>query len=168
MCTLDTMLCANGEGVKLIVAFCGHSTYVENIDDERKILAILEKCVADAPCDLFLGEYGGFDSFAYRCAKKFKELHHEKKLVFVTPYLSENYQKNAVEYTQGRFDQVLYPPLENVPPRYAIHRRNRWMVEQADVLIAYITHKYGGAYEMYRYATRKGKCVYNIAQDCFQ
>jgi len=147
----------------LIVAFCGHSSYVQSIDDEKKVLALLEDLVGDKPCELFLGEYGSFDSFAYRCAKKFKGARLDRTLVFVTPYLSEKYHKNNTENARDRFDQVLYPPLESVPLRYAISRRNRWIAEQADVLIAFVTHAYGGAYTMYRHAKRKGCAVYNIA-----
>ncbi|MBE6655993.1 MAG: hypothetical protein E7609_03850 [Ruminococcaceae bacterium] len=147
----------------MIIAFCGHANYIENEEDEQKVLLLLEKRVNDEGCELFLGEYGGFDSFAYRCAKKHKEAHPQSRMIFVTPYLSPEYRKNSIEYTKHRFDQVIYPPLENVPPRYAIVRQNRWIVEQADVIIAYITHKYGGAYKMYQYAKKKDKEVYNIA-----
>ena len=147
----------------MIVAFCGHRNYIETAADEEKVLALLSSCVGAGACELFLGEYGNFDSFAYRCAKKFKGERTDRRLVFVTPYLSTEYRKNAVEYTKNRFDQVVYPPLETVPPRYAIVRRNKWIVEQADVLIAYITHKHGGAYTMYQYAQKKEKVVFNIA-----
>ena len=83
------------------------------------------------------------------------------RLLFVTPYLSESYTRN-MEWCQGRFDGVIYPPLENVPPRYAISRRNRWIVEQADLLFTYITHEFGGAYAMYRYAKQKDKEIYQL------
>ena len=149
--------------IVLIVAFCGHSSYVENLDDEKKVLLLLEGPVGDEVCEFFLGEYGGFDRFAYRCAKKIKGNQGKRKLVFVTPYLFENYRKNNIENIIDRFDQVVYPPIEKVPPRYAIARRNLWIAEQADVVIAYITHEYGGAYTMYRHAQKKHKLVYNIA-----
>ena len=148
---------------EVIIAFCGHANYIENAGDEQRVLSLLEKRVGKGECELFLGEYGGFDSFAYRCAQKYRAVHPESRLVFVTPYLMEEYRKNSVEYTKERFDLVLYPPLEKVPPRYAIARRNRWIVEQADIVIAYITNGYGGAYTMYRYALKKGKEIYNIA-----
>ena len=33
---------------------------------------------------------------------------------------------------------------ENVPPRYAIVRRNEWMVRESDVVISGVTHGWGG------------------------
>lgn len=58
---------------------------------------------------------------------------------------------------------IIYPELDNVPLRFAISKRNKWMVEQADIVIAYITHTYGGAYATYRHAKKKNKEIYNIS-----
>ncbi len=105
----------------------------------------------------FLGGYGNFDKFAYDCAKKFKENHMGAKLIFITPYIT------VTKYKKDCFDLIIYPELEKVPLRYAIVHRNKWMVDKADIVIANITHKYGGAYRMYQYAERKNKEIYNIA-----
>ena len=147
----------------MIIAFCGHSDYIENPEDEKKILDILQKEGVDAGNEFFLGEYGGFDTFSYKCAKGFKNTHPNNKLIFVTPYLIDGNRKKNMEFKRERFDLIIYPELENIPPRFAILYRNRWIVEQADIIIAYITHKYGGAYTMYRYAKQKNKKIYNIA-----
>ena len=55
--------------------------------------------------------------------------------------------------------------LENVPPKYAIIRRNEWMVDKADLLLAYITYGWGGAARTYRYAKRKGIPIVNLADE---
>ena len=142
----------------MIIVFCGHSNYIQNAQDETSILKILVEEAGDSPCEILLGGYGGFDAFAYDCVRKFKKDHSATKSVLVTPYLSvkeEGCLKN-------HYDSIVYPGLESVPPRYAISHRNRWLVEQADVVIAYVSHRYGGAYAMYLYAKRKGKKIYNL------
>ncbi len=146
----------------MIVAFCGHTRYMRNAEDEKAILDILNDRVGEAPCDFFVGEYGNFDAFAYDCVKKFKKDHAQANLIFITPYFLSESEKNSFSH-QKQFDFIIYPELENVPRRYAIIHRNRWIVEQADILIAYVTHTYGGAYTMYQYAKRKTKEIYNIA-----
>ncbi len=148
----------------MIIAFCGHAKYKKSLEDEKKILEILEKRIGNTPCEFFLGEYGDFDCFAYECVKKFKKNHPDIMLVFITPYLSVEYKKNYDEYKKDRFDLIIYPELENVPRRYAISYRNRWIADHANIIIAYIDHEYGGAYTMYKYAKRKNKEIYNIAQ----
>ena len=147
----------------MIVAFLGHSQYIRNPMDEKRILDILEQRVGDKPCDFFLGEYGEFDCFAYDCAKKMKEKHAQCRLVFVTPYLPCK-RGNCALRSGERFDYILFPELERIPRRYAILYRNRYIADSADILIAYVTHKYGGAYKMYQYARRKNKESYNIAE----
>lgn len=146
----------------MVIAFCGHSDYIENIQDEVEILNILESEAGDSPCELLLGGYGNFDAFAYRCAKKFRQKHSFSKLILVTPYLDMGEGLRKTIYAMEELDSVLYPELENVPPRYAISHRNRWMVEQADIVISFVSHQYGGAYTTYLHAKRNGKKIYNL------
>ncbi|MBQ3489992.1 MAG: hypothetical protein IJA86_05345 [Clostridia bacterium] len=62
----------------------------------------------------------------------------------------------------GFCDTSIYPPIEQVPPRFAISKRNEWMMANADLIIAYVNHEYGGAYQSLRVAKRKKKKIINI------
>ena len=141
----------------MVVAFCGHSDYLRAENDEKRILEILEMLAKGEVLECWLGEYGGFDRFAYCCARRYKEKHPETKLILVTPYI------NTLEVQKCRFDEILYPPIEHVPPKFAISHRNRWIAENADFIIAYVIREFGGAYTMYQYAKRKKKEIFNIA-----
>ena len=77
----------------MIITFCGHSQYTESGEDEQKILSFLTEKIGDRPAALYLGGYGAFDAFALKCGKKYREAHPDTKLIFVTPYITENYQK---------------------------------------------------------------------------
>lgn len=147
----------------MIVTFCGHSQYTQTPEDERRLLAFLEERINDLPAELYLGGYGAFDAFAYACGRKFQEKHPSTRLVFVTPYITPEYQKNHLRSYQSRYDAIVYAPLEDVPLKFAISRRNQWMVEQADHIVAYIEHAWGGAYQTYKHAKRKQKSVFNLA-----
>ena len=37
------------------------------------------------------------------------------------------------------------------------------MVKKADYVVAYVSHRWGGAYTTYKYAQRKGKEIFNLA-----
>ena len=147
----------------MIVTFCGHSDYKESKQDEEKIMSILEEAVGDRPAELFLGGYGAFDAFARRCGKEFQKTHPHTRLIFVTPYITEAYQKTHLDYAKSDYDEIVYPPIEHAPLKYAISYRNKWMVEQADLLIACVRHRFGGAYQTYLHAKRKEKQLFNIA-----
>ncbi len=147
----------------MIVSFCGHSQFTKSEEHEQKILSFLEEKVGDKPADMYLGGYGDFDRFAYDCCKKYKKMHPNISLVFVTPYLTIDYQRNHFRFQETRYDSILYPEIEDKPKRYAIVYRNKYMVEKADYVVAYVSHDWGGAYETYKYAKRKGKEVLNLA-----
>ena len=146
----------------MIITFFGHSDYVESKEDERKILSFFERTVGDLPAEMFLGGYGSFDAFARRCAEKYRQSHPNVRLVLVTPYLTPEYQRNHLEHAKKEYDSVVYPELECTPPKFAILKRNRWMVDRADVIVAYVTHTWGGAYQAYEYANKKKKSIYNV------
>ena len=147
----------------MIITFCGHSDYRRRVEDEERIFAFLEELAGNEPLELYLGGYGGFDSFALKCGEVYQKLHPNVKLVWVTPYLDPKHRKNPDIEIQ-RYDEIVYPGLEQIPPRFAISHRNRWMVEQADAVIAFVSHEWGGAYKMLFYAKRKGRRILNLAQ----
>lgn len=142
----------------MIITFCGHASFIGSDAHEQNMLSLLEQTAGDRPVKLYLGGYGAFDSFAYRCGRKYKETHPNVMLVLVTPYLTTRGDQGT------GYDTVLYPALEHVPPKFAISHRNRYMVAEADCVIAYIDHAWGGAYQTYQYAKRKGKTVFNLAK----
>ena len=148
----------------MIVTFCGHADFHKTPELESHMLALLKEHVGDTPAEFYLGGYGGFDGFAFEMATRYKIDHPQVSLIFVTPYMSEEYQRNHLTEATARYDAILYPPLEQIPPRFAITHRNRYMVEIADLVIAYVTRQRGGAYQALRHALRKGKSVLNLSE----
>ena len=145
----------------MVVTFCVHAQF-DGTDEYRvKILSILNEIVKDSPVDMYLGGYGEFDSFVYDCCVKYKQMHSDVSIYYITPYMNDEYIKRQT-YLQKEYDGVIYPEIEGVPPRLAITYRNKWMVDSADVVIAYIEHDWGGAYKTYLYAKKKGKIIFNI------
>ena len=84
-------------------------------------------------------------------------------MVFVTPYITAAYQKKCLEEQKNQYDAILYPPIEDKPPKYALVYRNRYMAEKADLMIVYVNRTWGGAYQMYKCAKQKGKPIFNLA-----
>ena len=150
--------------MKKIITFCGHTDFQGTKEHELLFLDILEKEIGNCSADMYLGGYGGFDEFAYQCCLKFKKQHDNISLIFVTPYITESYQENYLNLYSKKYDYILYPEIESRPLRFAITYRNRYMVEKADLVIAFINHTWGGAYETFKYAKRKGKTIFNIGK----
>ncbi len=152
----------------MIITFCGHAQYTETEADEQKLLSLFSELIGDGYAELYLGGYGSFDAFARKCGRKYQTTHPNTRLIFVTPYITESYQKTHLNYNRNLYDEIIYPSLEEKPLRFAISYRNRWMAEKADCIIAYVTHEWGGAYKTYEYAKRMQKQIFNIAQKGIQ
>ena len=112
----------------------------------------------------YTGGYGAFDRFAARCVKEAQKTAKNLRNCLVVPHLTVAMQRELKE-RDDFFDEVIYPALENVPPKYAILRRNEWMAERADLVIGYITHNFGGAAKTWQYAKRKGIPLINLADN---
>ena len=89
---------------------------------------------------------------AAKIVRELKKSHPDIHSTLVIPYMDRDYNIEL-------YDGFIYPPLENTPLRFAISKRNEWMVDQADVVVAYITHDWGGAIKTLEYAQRKKKRI---------
>ena len=79
-------------------------------------------------------------------------------MILVLPYPVKNY-----EYYEDYYDEIVIPDkLYGVHPKAAITERNRWMVTNSDVLIAYMRNKSGGTAACVRMAEQHGRTVIKI------
>ena len=148
----------------MIVTFFGHRDFVAGEMYEEMLMSAFEEAVAGEDVEFYLGDQGAFDRFAYVCAKKYKEIHTNASLVYVTPYLTEDYQRRHLCGLRGKYDSIIYPNIENTPLKYAILARNKYMVQKADLIVAYVDHSWGGAYQMLCFAKKNQKAILNLAQ----
>ena len=148
----------------MIVTFFGHRDYLSTTDDEEKLAAILESFSDKGEITFYLGGYGRFDAFASRCAKTYKKKHPDAKIIFISPYLGD-WLKKRLAFMKIEYDDTIYPGLENVPLKFAIEKRNQWMIDKSDFVICFVKTGFGGAYNSLVYAKRKNKPFINLYQD---
>ena len=136
----------------MIVTFCGHAQISQSEKIEKWLYAVTQKLIEQGATTFYLGGYGAFDSLAASVLREQKKQYPQIELILVLAYL------NTGRDTSG-YDITVYPPLETVPRRFAISHRNRWMVESADVVVAYVLHDWGGAATTLRCAKQKKKQI---------
>lgn len=144
------------------ITFCGHR---EILGDEN-LSARMEQCLriqlSAGGTDFFFGGYGAFQVLAYHKVSVLQKQYPFVHTALVLPYLTEN--RKCFGNCQSGYDEIIYPPLEAVPKRLAILKRDEWLVEQCDLIIAYVSHEWGGAARMLEYARRKKKHIISLVK----
>lgn len=136
----------------MIVAFCGHREVAAAQEVRRWLSGVAEQLILEGADIFYLGGYGGFDRMAAGVLGELKERYPHIRRVLVQAYPNRK--------REAGYDETLYPELEGTPPRLAIARRNRWMAERADVMVAYVAHDWGGAAKTLEYA--RGKRIFRF------
>ena len=145
----------------MIISFCGRANFSENEEIKTKLLELLKNLQNGNPITFYLGGYGNFDLFAKNCAKEHQKAFPSSKVVFVSPYLGKWLEARR-SYLENTYDEIIFPEIENTPPRFAIIARNKWMISNSDLVIAYVNTHYGGAYTSLLYAYKNKKPIINL------
>ncbi len=143
----------------MTVTFFGHREIYEKY--EEKLLFTIENLIINYGANTFyIGHQSNFDATAYRILKKLKENYTFLKIFIVLAYLPKN--KSTYEffdYADAFFPEV----LDNTFSKFAIDKRNKWLVDISDIVVTFVKRNYGGAAKFKEYAEKKNKTVINIA-----
>lgn len=142
----------------MVCTFFGHKDTPPNIAEPLR--ATLVDLIENKQVTTFyFGNQGAFDGVVKTTVKDLKKTYPFISYAVVLAYLP---QKNG-PHEDGT--QTLFPEgLETIHPKFALDRRNTWLVEHADYVVTYVTRSFGGAAKFKTLAEKKGKSVINIAE----
>ena len=133
--------------------FFGHRDCFEL--DREKLCQAIEELIHQGVDTFYVGNQGQFDGAVHSCLKQLRLIYPHIRFSVVLAYLPT--EKREFE----DLSDTVYPEIEG-SPKFAIDRRNRWMLQQAEYVICYVCHITGGAYKFARLAKRQGKKVINL------
>lgn len=143
------------------VTFFGHRDTPQSI--RPKLKAVLTDLIEQHGADTFyVGNHGAFNSTVQRILLELKQTYPHIGCFVVLAYLPG--KRSAVPPPKN-LETIFPEALENVPPKFAIIHRNRWMAEHADMVIAYVSSPGGGAADAMKFAQKRGKTVINLATE---
>ncbi|MGN0178294.1 MAG: hypothetical protein ACI4DY_02475 [Monoglobaceae bacterium] len=119
--------------------FFGHREVTHNI--RPKLTAIIENLITeDNVTEFYVGHQGQFDSMVYSVLKELKSKYPKIRYTVVLAYMPD-------EHIKDRYgEDTLFPDgLESVPKRFAISKRNDWMIRQSGYAVCYVYKITGGA-----------------------
>lgn len=140
----------------MICTFFGHRECYSL--DEKSVERAIAELIENGVDTFYVGHQGNFDSMVFECLKRLKEVYQNISFSVVLAYLPAH--KTKYDLYQG---YSIYPEgLEIGPPRFAIERRNKWMIAEADFCLCYVDHTWGGAYKFAIQAKKKGLTIINM------
>ena len=143
----------------MVCTFFGHGDCYDV--DKNKLRYAIEELILNGVDIFYVGNQGYFDRVVFECLLQLREIYQHLCVEVILAYLPT---------TKSVYDPYLeygvYPEgIELGPPRFAIERRNKWMLSHADFCLCYVNHTWGGAYKFARQAMRKGLFVINLGTE---
>ena len=111
--------------------------------DSARLLDTIRKQILLGTETFYVGNQGQFDAVVYGCLKQLQKEYSHIQIGVVLAYLPNENQEIIAD--------SMYPEIEG-HPKFAIERRNRWMINKAKCCICYINHTWGGAYKFAKLA----------------
>ena len=141
---------------KNAACFFGHREVTHNIRD--KLTEIIENLITEKDVkEFYVGHQGQFDNMAYSVLKELKSNYPHIRYSVVLAYMPDEHIKEVYG------EDTLFPDgLESVPKRFAISKRNDWMIQHSSYAICYVHKITGGAAKFREKAERKGLTIINI------
>lgn len=147
------------------VSFFGHRYMDRPFQVEALLDEIIEKLIHEKDYVEFLvGRNGDFDRYVSSAVRRAKKRYWDNSFfVLVLPYPTAEYQNN-IRYFEEYYDEIeICQASAGAHFRSAIQIRNREMVDRADLVVCFIDHKSGGAYQTFQYAQKQNKKIINLA-----
>ena len=140
-------------------AFFGHKESPDSIKPllEEEIRKLIEN---EGYEEFLVGNQGRFDAMVYSTLKRLQSEYPAIRFYVVLAYMpGRNTEYTTIDYT----DTIFPEGLETVPRRFAISRRNKWIVDNSNAVICYVSHTWGGAYQAVILAEKRNLSIINLA-----
>ena len=137
------------------VSFFGHRQIERPIILETKLEKLIQELlVSKEYVEFLVGRDGEFDqlvsSSVLRCKENIRD--DNSALVLILPYMTSEYRNNEESF-HNYYDEIEICEESSAKHFKSAHQtRNRSMVDRSDMIVFYIEHNSGGAYQTMKYA----------------
>ena len=141
----------------MVCTFFGHRDAPYTIREELRG-AILKLINEEGVKKFYVGNDGGFDCLVQRVLQEITEIRKDITFSVVLSRISEN-------VLSGDQEKSIFPEgMEAAPYRFAIAKRNEWMIAHSTHAIVYVCHESSHCARWLDRATRKGLRVRNLSE----
>lgn len=142
-----------------VCTFFGHRDVPDQVASRLRELLIylIEKKGAT---HFLVGNQGKYDQMVLRILISLQREYPDMKIEVVLAYLPRK------PLSLGETVSAFVPEaLESVPPRFAIDKRNRWMIDHSSFAVTYAWKPGGNAVNYKEIAIKKGLTIFELSQE---
>lgn len=140
----------------MVCTFFGHSECCGL--DAATLRGAIEGFIKQGVTEFVVGNHGQFDGMVFSCLQNLSKDYPEISYSVALAYLPTHKQEYDIYHGHS-----FYPEGQEVgPAKFAIERRNRYLISVSDVCLCFINRTFGGAYKFARMAKRRGLQVINL------
>ncbi len=141
-----------------VCTFFGHSE--SHGLDAAVLRSTIEDLIKQGVTEFLVGHQGQFDGMVFSCLQELSKDYPELRFSVVLAYLPTHKPEHDL-YKEYSF----YPEGQEIgPAKFAIERRNRYLIETANICLCYVNRAWGGAYKFARIAKRRCLTVINLGK----
>ena len=139
-----------------VCTFFGHSECYGL--DAAVLRSAIEELIEQGITEFVVGNHGQFDGMVFFCLQDLGKVYPEISYSVALAYLPTCNQEYDIYHGHS-----FYPQGQEIgPARFAIERRNRYLIDSSDICLCYVNRAFGGAYKFSRLAKRSGLRVINL------
>lgn len=136
-----------------VCTFFGHRDTPTEI--EPILYSALIDLIENKKTDTFyVSNNGNFDRMAEKNLRKLKEIYPQ-----IIYYIVLAYFPHHSNYYRDYSNTIFPKELENIFPRFAIIKRNDWMLNKSDYVVTYVKYTASNSAHFVEKAKRKGKKI---------
>ena len=146
--------------------FTGHRViYHEDSELVVNLNGKIESLINSGVTDFYSGGARGFDMIGAESVINFRDKYPKIRLILVLPCIEQDRywnsnQKKRYEEIKQNADEIIY--ISESYSKGCMQKRNRYLVDNSSVCVAYLRRKTGGTAYTVSYAEKKGVSIIRI------
>lgn len=138
----------------MVCTFFGHKDAPSSI--KMRLEEIIEALINEGVKNYYVGNNGNFDFYVQGVLENIVKKHNDIRFSVVLSTINETAIGTKQKYT------VFPEELENALPKFAILKRNDWMINNSQIVITYVRHNFSNSHKWLEKAKKKGLRVINL------
>ena len=130
---------------KQTVTFFGHRDTPKETEPALR-LTLIDLIENKNATVFYVGNHGNFDAMVRHQLEDLSKTYPIKYYIVLAYMPGKNAESDE--------HSILPEGIETVPRRFAINYRNKWMLTKSDIVVTYVTRKFGGAWRFKEMAER--------------